>query len=97
MNKNKPKPKTVSHSLSIVKNTKDDWCPSYPGNKVKLSFYSTIRDKYTQFRVCCWGKDDLGMERDFNTEMQARLMFIYLSGLSFINFNHLQKLNFEYA
>ena len=84
--------------LSIYKSTLDDWYPNYSDNQVCLTYHGDIsyNNLPTCHRVSVWGKDDLGMNRDFKCEMSARLMFVYLSGLSYISQSHLSKLGFNY-
>lgn len=42
--------------------TSDDWRPNFPDGTVRVSFLE-LSDG--QWRVCVWGNDDLGMERDY--------------------------------
>lgn len=45
--------------------TSDDWHPNRPDGTVRISFMELST---RQWRVCVWGGDDCGMERDFNAE-----------------------------
>lgn len=48
--------------------TREDWYPTVDG-RLKVSFM-LLTDQ--QWRVCVWGGDDFGMDRDFpHTERQA--------------------------
>jgi hypothetical protein len=46
----------------------DNWCPNFPGDLVQTSL---VRDGGGSWRVCVWGGDDLGMEKSFETRLQA--------------------------
>lgn len=47
---------------TIYRPTSDCWHPNFPDGTVSLSF---IELSTGQWRVCVWGADDDGMERDF--------------------------------
>ena len=49
------------------KNSTDNWYPCYDNKLVKVSFMSLGPDG-DQYRVCVWGADDFGMERDFDLD-----------------------------
>lgn len=42
--------------------TTEDWHPAIDGAKVRVVFILLSTDEW---RVCAWGGDDFGMERDF--------------------------------
>lgn len=84
----------------VFKNTSDDWYPSYLLNDdtklVKVSFTQTglnppINGKW---RVCVWGADDCGMEKDFTSEQEALFCFLDLIALSNITFEELSTREF---
>ncbi len=58
-------------SFYCLKPTPDDWYPNYEGDlvKVRLGIYipdCCAKNKGKKFhRVCVWGADDCGMEKDF--------------------------------
>ncbi len=71
---------------NVFKRTSDDWCPSYTlegreGNLVEVSFIK-LRAHYgdTPWRVCVWGADDMGLERDYKTESEAWVVFLQVIG-----------------
>lgn len=88
--------------VEVYKQTSDDWYPSYQlegvaehyKNLVRVSFLS-IRDG--SWRVCCWGADDFGMERDFKEEYDAWNIFLLVIKLEDVTFNKLKELGFYYA
>lgn len=45
--------------------TVDDWHPNFPGDCVRVSSYA--RPEESWWRICVWGADDTGMERDFDS------------------------------
>lgn len=76
----------------VLKPTNDDWYPCYPENLVKLSYLGELSDG--TFRVCAWGADDFGLERDFEKESDAIAMFKRLEKYPLINISDLKQLNF---
>lgn len=88
---------------SAFKHTTDDWYSSYRLNNywrgikepllVEVSLLSLSTGEY---RVCVWGGDDFGMERDFpsDSELRARDLFLRLLGESKIEIRHLKELGF---
>lgn len=52
--------------------TSDDWHPNFPGEYVRVNFIKLRPGCAGQFlggyRVCVWGDDDEGMEKDFLVE-----------------------------
>lgn len=55
----------------------DDWIPNHPGNTVKVSTMSLHQGlaPANAYRVCVWGADDFGMERDFPTKEEAIALY----------------------
>lgn len=77
-------------NCSVFKKTTDDWCGSYimrgwPEDKmlVEVSFCQTGPNPPIkgEWRVCAWGNDDCGMERDFTSESEAWVCFLEVIGL----------------
>ena len=56
--------------------TPDDWRPNYPNNEVELSIMQ-LNPKPVAYRVCVWGMDDLGMEKDFITPNPEEALKLY--------------------
>ncbi len=94
------------YSATCWKKTEDNWSPSYgladlgawiAGNvsteMVKVSLYPPYEGVGLS-RVCVWGADDFGMERDFPEATDAHRVFIHIIQLSFVNKADLLKLNF---
>ena len=69
--------------MQVFKLTDEDWYPSfklagyYQGKRglplVSVSCLELL--VAPQFRVCVWGADDFGMERDYHCELAALEMF----------------------
>jgi len=60
--------------------------------------YSAEPNFKGEFRVCVWGADDCGMERDFeNREAEALNTFMQVIGLPDVNFQDLKQLGFVSA
>jgi hypothetical protein len=49
----------------IYKETNEDWYPSFEMNSDKLLRVVLCKLSNKHFRVCVWGADDFGMERDY--------------------------------
>ena len=74
--------------VEVFKGTSENWFPSYKmdgGKKllVKVCFTQTGPNPPTHgdWRVCVWGGDDCGMERDFSNEAEAWNCFLQVIGL----------------
>jgi hypothetical protein len=84
---------------AVFKLTNDNWCPSYKlGNEmaVEVSFIPLVSYKTegNKWRVCIWGEDDTGMEKDFVSESEAITAFLEVIGLNFVNFDNLSERGF---
>ncbi len=88
--------------VKCFKQTKDDWHSNEkifckrdePTRLVEVSLY-TLRDG--QFRVCVWGNDDTGMERDFVSQLKAETAFIKVISEEFVNMSFLRDIGFLWA
>ncbi len=70
----------------------DDWYPNYPGDMVRVRFLMLSDGNW---RVCVWGADDDGMERDFADKDEAYK--VYFSLISPISHDFLKTLGFVRA
>ena len=52
--------------------TNENWYPTREDGTVKASLLSLSDGK---FRVCVWGEDDFGLERDYESLLEAREAF----------------------
>lgn len=79
--------------VRVFKKTEDDWFPSFDGDLVEVSF---LRIWDGTWRVCAWGKDDFGLERDFaaSQEAEAWNVFLQVIGMENVNQSSLQSLGF---
>lgn len=82
----------------VMKRTQDNWYPNYPNGKVQLSLLRLrgCPDK-RNWRVCVWGYDDFGLERDFNSLAEAQPIFEKLERLSVLNKQDCYDLQFRNA
>lgn len=56
--------------------TNEPWYPTREDGTLQASFISLMRgESVAGWRVCVWGEDDCGMERDFETRADAIEMF----------------------
>lgn len=80
---------------SVFKRTTDDWYPSYTlhgreGSLVEISFIQLQgAPEERNWRVCCWGGDDMGLERDYPSESEAWSVFVQVIGWEYVNQNQL--------
>lgn len=77
----------------VFKDTDDEWYPCYPNNQVKLTFHGQISDG--TYRVSAWGNDDFGIDKDFETEIEAFNVFQDLESQQKINHKDLYDLGFK--
>jgi len=97
-------------NTSVYKRTSDDWYPSYtltqrvrsgePLKLVEVKFTQTGPDPKSgngEWRVCVWGGDDCGMERDFADENEARAIFHEVIYLDDVTMAALRKYGFVSA
>lgn len=93
--------------VEVFKRTQDDWYGNYKivgdqrvSDLVEVSFLNlgpTLQPGQPNWRVCVWGNDDCGMERDFENETEAWVMFLQVIGLEHVNRNKLITLGFVSA
>ena len=76
----------------ILKKTKDDWYPNWNHNQCKLIYVGELSDG--KFRVACWGKDDFGIDKDFDNEKDAVEIYNKLKDYDFVNHQDLYDLGF---
>lgn len=90
--------------INCFKRTQDDWYGNYKvvgdcrvSDLVEVSFCTTgPNPKFGlgEWRVCVWGNDDCGMERDFSDELQALNIYYQVIGYEYVNKNILNSLGF---
>jgi hypothetical protein len=90
--------------INVYKKTNDDWYPNFKiengDDLVRVSFTQTGPDPnlgYGDWRVCVWGNDDCGMERDFILEGEALNIFYQVIGWDSVDMDKLEKLGFVSA
>ncbi len=49
----------------------DDWYPTFDNHLVAVSPVFKLLGLPTIYRVCVWGADDFGMEKDFSSKKEA--------------------------
>jgi len=93
-------------NVDVFKRTTDDWYPSYliQGD---IRFSKLVEVSFTQtgpnppitgdWRVCVWGADDCGMERDFQDEAQAWNCFLQVIGWEQVSMQALKDIDFVSA
>lgn len=84
--------------IDVYKDTQDDWYPSFRLNDrhdlVRCSFFP-LGDGL--WRVCVWGNDDAGVERDFDNKDQAKAVWDAVLRMEHVNRDLLEALHFQNA
>lgn len=84
-----------------MKPTTDNWCPNFPNNQVRVRIICNMNDEGKVWhRVCVWGNDDCGMERDFTGEFGERdalACYARVMNLDYVNFKPLKEMGFQSA
>lgn len=90
--------------IDVYKPTQDDWYGNFKihndcrvSDLVRVSFCQTgPNPKYGDgmWRVCVWGNDDCGMEKDFHLEGSAINTFYQIIGQEFVNRQYLKDMGF---
>lgn len=96
--------------IDVFKRTEDDWYPAYilkgwyKGKRnPKLVTVSLLQLRaYADndgWRVCVWGGDDTGLERDYLNDdyYSAEELFQHIISLEFVNVDTLKSLGFQPA
>ena len=91
--------------VDVFKKTNDDWYPAFDMGGEKLVEVSFIQltpwlpEEEREWRVCVWGNDDCGMERDFapNEENLAWTTFLNVIGEEYVDMKFLLSLGFVSA
>lgn len=96
--------------ISCFKRTDDDWYGNYKiaddkrhegKGYVEVSLLSLGPDAKYGYRVCVWGNDDCGMERDFESSMAGKsgaiVLYELLCNQVIINKSWLKQEGFGYA
>jgi hypothetical protein len=85
--------------INVFKKTKDNWCGNYKiiDNRevfdlVEVSFMQLLSGEW---RVCVWGNDDFGVERDFKDQTAAFVVFQAIIQEEYVNKNTLLTCGFE--
>lgn len=87
--------------LTAYKPTRDNWFPSYTmtspniGHLVEVTYFSLPVGS----RVCVWGADDFGMEKDFPPEQSKESLDLFHDILSweYVDISALRECGFDNA
>lgn len=85
---------------AVYKPTRDDWYGNYPGNMVEVSlvFLNDPSDiSEYKFRVCIWGNDDYGMEKDFTSYTDALSEYMFVLSMRSVEKSTLDKRHYSVA
>ena len=93
--------------VEVFKRTRDNWYGNYQvvgdcrvSDLVEVSFVKLLpyeEDNRLNWRVCVWGNDDCGMEKDFEKEAEAWNVFLQVIGLEYVDRADLIKMEFVSA
>ena len=100
----------TDYRINVYKHTNDSWYPSYQlcsdnenqqNMLVEVSFMKLADDQITdddkQWRVCVWGEDDCGMEKDYIPYNDAWDEFITILQMDALDMENLRELDFYSA
>ena len=76
---------------SVFIKASDNWYPNYPNDEVELSFLKLTSGDY---RVCVWGADDCGMEKDMSCMTEASNLFHKLKTRATVSIAYVSTLGF---
>jgi hypothetical protein len=79
----------------VLKVTHDDWYPCIDDKYVSLKYVGLLTDG--MYRVCVWGGDDFGLEKDYSTEEEAKEVYERLKATKVINKRDLFNIGFVNA
>jgi hypothetical protein len=69
----------MAYRIECYKRTSAEWHPNinleWGVHKIPLVRVSLLGLSTGQYRVCVWGGDDFGMERDFDSKIAAKRMY----------------------
>ena len=87
--------------LTIFKEVSEDWYGNYRIADDQRYFGKYVSIKISKlfsglFRVCVWGNDDLGMDRDFEIESEAIAVFQQLIMVEDLTKQYLSNSGFGY-
>ena len=83
--------------INVYKPTQDNWYGNYKiidGENLVLVSFLQLDPENTKWRVCIWGNDNMGMERDFISESVALNIFYQVIGWDNVNKDKLLELQF---
>ena len=98
----------IPERMSAFKRTHDEWYGNYKiANDARVSALVEVslikmpkyKDSPIGWRVCVWGNDDFGMERDYNDtdKDSAVAMFHQVISWDFVNIGQLKTNGFVHA
>ena len=87
--------------VSVFKETTDDWCPSFEIKGDARYKYHLVEVSYLElsdgmWRVCVWGQDDMGMERDFEPHERVKAWEVFISIIEqqYVSYDFIKNLGF---
>lgn len=89
----------MTNTVSVFKLTDDDWCSSFTVN-TGVQYFDLVEVSFIPFddsdgwRVCCWGDDDFGLEKDFFDEREAWGCFVSVIGMEKVSISKLIDMEF---
>jgi hypothetical protein len=87
------RPKKAPYRQEVEKPTRDNWYPTVNG-RVRVSLLELSNGHW---RVCVWGGDDFGLERDYPSKAEAEPAFLHLVSLEHVDHRDCNALGFYRA
>lgn len=85
----------TSGNHEVMVGTVDDWYPNFEKCLVRVSLLQLYPS--TDWRVCVWGADDCGMERDFSNREMAQHVYVAIINRPYISKSDLLMNHFSYS
>lgn len=97
----------IPERKTVMMPTLDEWCPNHvlvnhpsgltDGVEVSFIELRPFRKNPKLWRVCVWGNDDLGMERDFESRIDALAMYKRVTSWETVDKHQLTQNGFVYC
>ena len=81
---------------SILVNTSDDWCPNINEHFATLFLFEN-KGQEKSYRVAVWGDDDLGMDLDLKSSVEAVSVYRSIKNLPDVTMEILSSMGFTSA
>lgn len=87
----------LSDKQKCIKPTQDDWYSNDIINGQKVVIVSCLGLITNDYRVCVWGNDDYGLEKDYSSRGEAIQIYRQIKRWKFVNKQNLKDIGFNNA